>query len=191
MSIEFKFKPYPEPLEPGLWGSEFGFANLLDQTLQSRFRSSQKVPKPEPNQTMASLLTSLIGGKVNIQITPPEVPTDSQLRGWQDSSACSAAYKATWAASFQATLSPTCQHVQPFLNTYAFYMEMVGKVQKWMPSPLIIHNAQQAILRVYGDVDALVMIWQGQSESNISLDNLINIEFQPSVTYDVYYLIGI
>ena len=29
-TVEFKFKPDPEPLKPGLRGSEFRFANPLD-----------------------------------------------------------------------------------------------------------------------------------------------------------------
>ena len=51
---------------------------------------------------------------------------------------------------------------------------MVGKIPEWRPSPLIIHNAQQAILRAHGDLDTLVAIWQSQCEIDISLDNLID-----------------
>ena len=52
---KFRFKPELEPLEPGLWGSRFGFANPPDWTLKSRFRLSQKVPEPELDWTVASL----------------------------------------------------------------------------------------------------------------------------------------
>ena len=51
---------------------------------------------------------------------------------------------------------------------------MVGKIPEWRPSPLIIRDAQWAILRVHGDLDMLVVIWQSQCEIDISLDNLIN-----------------
>ena len=52
---KFRFKPEPEPLQPSLWGSGFWFNNPLDWTLKSRFRFSQKVPKPKLDQTVASL----------------------------------------------------------------------------------------------------------------------------------------
>ena len=51
---------------------------------------------------------------------------------------------------------------------------MVGKILEWRPSPLIIRNAQWAILRVHGDLDVLVVIWQSQCKIDILLDNLIN-----------------
>ena len=51
---------------------------------------------------------------------------------------------------------------------------MVGKIPEWRPSPLIIHNAQQAILRAHGDLDMLVVIQQSQCKIDISLDNLID-----------------
>ena len=51
---------------------------------------------------------------------------------------------------------------------------MVGKIPEWRPSPLIIRDAQQAILRAHGDVDVLVEIGQSQCEIYISLDNLID-----------------
>ena len=51
---------------------------------------------------------------------------------------------------------------------------MVGKIPEWRPSPLIIHDAQQAILRAHGDLDVLVVIWQSQWEIDILLDNLID-----------------
>ena len=53
-------------------------------------------------------------------------------------------------------------------------MVMVGKIPGWRPSPLIIHDAQWAILRAHGDLDVLVTIQQSQCEIDISLDNLIN-----------------
>ena len=130
-----------------------------------------------PNEVLIQsqcLLTLLIRGKVNTPRTSPEVPTDTWLSGRHDSSAHLAAYKATCAASYQAALSPTHQYIQPSLNIYPFYREMVGNIQQWTPSPLIICNTQWAILRAHGDLDALVTIWQGQSEINISLDNIIN-----------------
>ena len=51
---------------------------------------------------------------------------------------------------------------------------MVGKIPEWRPSPLIICDAQQAILRAHGDLDALVVIQQSQCKIDISLDNLID-----------------
>ena len=80
----------------------------------------------------------------------------------------------TWAASYQAALSPTHQHIEPSISTYGFHRLMVANIQEWTPSPLIIQDAQWAILRANGDVKALVMIRQRQSKINISLDNLIN-----------------
>ena len=85
-----------------------------------------------------------------------------------------AAYQATWAASYQAALSPTHWHIQPSLSTYTFHRAMVGKIPEWRPSPLIICDAQRAILRAHGDLDALVAIRQSQCEIDISLDNLID-----------------
>ena len=76
------------------------------------------------------MLTSLIGGKVNAPRTPPESHTDTWSTSQQDSSARSAAYKGTWAASYQAALSPTHQHIQPSLSTYAFHRSIVLKPQK-------------------------------------------------------------
>ena len=104
----------------------------------------------------------------------PHSHTDTWSTSQQDSSAHSAAYKATWAASYQAALSPTHQHIQPSISTHAFYRLMVGNIWEWTTSPLIIWDAQWAILRAHGDVEALVTIWQRQSKINISLDNLIN-----------------
>ena len=69
---------------------------------------------------------------------------------------------------------PTHRHIQPLLSTYTFHRVMVGKIPEWRPSPLIIHDAQQAILRAHGDLDALVAIRQSLCEIDISLDNLIN-----------------
>ena len=120
------------------------------------------------------MLTSLIGGKVNAPRTPPQSHIDTRSTSQQDSSAHSAAYKMTWAASYQAALSPTHQHIQPSISTYGFHRLMVVNIQEWMPSPLIIRDAQRAILRAHGDVEALVTIRQRQSKINISLDNLIN-----------------
>ena len=132
---------------------------------------------PSPNGVLIQyqcLLTSLVGGKVNAPRTPQESHRDTWSTSGQDSSAHSAAYKATWAASYHAALSPTHWHIQPSLSTYAFHRLMVGNIWEWTPSPLIICDAQWAILRAHGNLNALVMIWQRQSEINISLDNIIN-----------------
>ena len=69
---------------------------------------------------------------------------------------------------------PTHQHIQPSLSTYTFHRAMVGKIPEWRPSPLIIRDAQQAILRAHGDLDALVAIRQSQCEIDILLYNLID-----------------
>ena len=53
-------------------------------------------------------------------------------------------------------------------------MVMVGKIPEWRPSPLIIHDAQWAILRAHGGLYAIVIIQQSQCEIDILLDNLIN-----------------
>ena len=120
------------------------------------------------------ILTSLTRGKINAPRTPPRSHIDTWSTSQQDSSAHLGSYKATWAASYQAALSPTHWHIQPSISTYVFHRSMVVNIQEWMPSPLIIWDAQWAILRAHGDVEALVTIRQRQSEINISLDNLIN-----------------
>ena len=120
------------------------------------------------------MLTPLIGGKVNAPKTPPRSHVDTRSTSQQDSSALSAAFKMTWAASYQAALSPTHRHIEPSISTYGCHRSMVANIQEWKPSPLIIRDAQQAILRANGDVEALVTIRQRQSKINISLDNLIN-----------------
>ena len=120
------------------------------------------------------MLTPLIGGKVNAPKTPPRSHVDTRSTSQQDSSAVSAAFKMTWATSYQAALSPTHRHIEPSISTYGFHRSMVANIQEWMPSPLIIRDAQRAILRANGDVEALVTIRQRQSKINISLDNLIN-----------------
>ena len=51
---------------------------------------------------------------------------------------------------------------------------MVGKIPEWRPSPLIIRDAQQAILRAHGDLDTLVAMWQSQCKIDIWLNNLID-----------------
>ena len=120
------------------------------------------------------MLTPLIGGKVNAPKTPPRSHVDTRSTSQQDSSAVSAAFKMTWATSYQAALSPTHRHIEPSISTYGFHRSMVANIQEWTPSPLIIRDAQRAILRANGDVEALVTIRQRQSKINISLDNLIN-----------------
>ena len=120
------------------------------------------------------MLTPLIGGKVNAPKTPPRSHIDTRSTSQQDSGALLAAYKMTWAASYQAALSPTHWHIEPSISTYGFHRSMVANIQEWMPSPLIIWDAQWAILRANGDVEALVPIQQRESKINISLDNLIN-----------------
>ena len=113
------------------------------------------------------MLTPLIGSKVNAPKTPPWSQIDTRSTSQQDSSALSA-------ASYQAALSPTHGHIEPSISTYGFHRSMVANIQEWKPSPLIIWDAQQAILRANGDVEGLVTIRQRQSKINISLDNLIN-----------------
>ena len=94
----------------------------------------------------------------------------------------------TWAASYQAALSPTHQHIEPLISTYEFHRSMVVNIQEWTPSPLIIWDAQWAILRANGDVKALVMIQKRQSRINISLDNLINNLCSGQLWYRMYII---
>ena len=50
-----------EPFKPGSRGSGLGFSCPLDQTWYLMFMFSQKVPKPGPNQTTASLECTVQG----------------------------------------------------------------------------------------------------------------------------------
>ena len=59
ISIEFRFKPDPEPLEPSLWGSELWFTNLPDWTSKSRFGFSQSAQTWTELSLLESDLNSL------------------------------------------------------------------------------------------------------------------------------------
>ena len=163
-----------------LWPLSMSLAQSIHwaTTSQSRVDPAEVLwlnifPSEVLNQSQ-HLLTLLIEGKANTPRTPPELPTDIQSSGWHNSNTHLAAHKVTWTASYQAALFPTHQHIQLFLSTYVFHRVMVRNIQQWTPLPLIICNAEWAILRAHGDLDALVIIQQGQSKINVSLDNLIN-----------------